>query len=113
MTTTYDLSQSEGRRQFLEDYWLNLAGFAYGQFMQAGRGALLLSGSNIDESEMLYIVYNQLIHYPDIYKVVNDYEPELQIVAIFTLPGVLALQTYKGEPAPPEVYRFANRRSRH
>jgi hypothetical protein len=111
--TLYELSLPEGRRQFLEDYWLNLAGFAYEQFMQVGRGALLLSGSNLDDSEVLYIGFNQLTNYPDISKAVNDYEPELQIVAIFTLPGILALQTYKGEPAPPEVFRFISRRNRH
>jgi hypothetical protein len=110
MARIYDMYVTEGRRQFLEDYWLNLAGFAYGQYLQLGRGALLLSGSNADESEMMYISHTQLSNYPDIKKVVGDYDPDMQIVAIIALPGVLALQTYKGEPSPPEIYRVQSRR---
>ncbi|GEM_PF-3318524 len=109
MPRIYDMSLAEGRRMFLDDYWLHLADFAYRQYLENGRGAVIISGSNMDENEMLYISLGQLAAYPDIAKAVQDYDPEAQIVVIIALPGILALQTYKGEPPPQNVVRVMER----
>jgi len=112
MLTTYDVSVPEGRRLYIEDFWLNFASFAYDQYVHLGRGAVLLSGTSLDENEMMYIAIEQLMNYPEIVKAVQEYDPETQIVVIMALPGILALQTYKGEPPPPSTYRAMNRRNR-
>ncbi len=112
MPRQYDMSISEGRRLFIDDYWLHFAAFAYGQYMLNGRGAVLVSGSTTDENEMMYVTLQQLAHYPDIAKGVQDYDPEAQIVVIIALPGILALQIHKGEPTPPNTFRVMSRRSK-
>ena len=112
MTRIYDMSLAEGRRLYLDDYWLHLADFAYRNYLENGPGAIIVSGSNIDEKELMYILLSQLTSYPDIAKAVQDYDPESQIVVIFALPGVLALQTYKGEPPPQYVMRAMARRQK-
>ncbi len=50
MISSYNMHKTEGRRLFLEHYWLHLAGFAYAQYLRKNRGALLVSGS-ADENE--------------------------------------------------------------
>ena len=112
MARIYDMSLAEGRRLYLDDYWLHLANFAYSQYLENGRGAIIVSGSNIDEHEMMYIMSGQLTAYADITKAVQEYDPESQIVVIIALPDILALQTYKGEPSPQNVMRVMMRRKK-
>jgi hypothetical protein len=106
---TYDLGIPDGRRSFISDYWLHFAGYAYGQYLENGRGAVLLSGSTMDENEMLFIPLSQLGNYPDIVNSVEKYNPEFQIVVVMALPGLLAVHAQKGDPSPPEAYRFVSR----
>lgn len=109
---TYDLALQGGRRSFIEDYWLHFAGFAYGKYMENGRGAVLMSGSSVDENEMMYVTQAQLANYADVSRNVEKYDPEYQVVVIMALPGLLAVQMQKGEPTPPEAYRFMSRRGK-
>jgi hypothetical protein len=108
----YDFGLPEGRRSFIEDYWLHFAAFAYQNYLESGRGAVLLSGSSADDHEMMFITQAQLAGYVDISHNVDVYDPEYQIVVIMALPGLLAVHTQKGDPVPPEAYKFMSRRAK-
>ena len=108
---TYDLNVQASRRYFLEDYWLPLSGYAYGQYLINGRGTILISNSS-DASELMYISQDVVSGYPEISKVVKEYDPETQIVAVFALAGVVPIEVYRGEPSPPSAYRASTRRKK-
>ena len=108
----YDLGTPDGRKSFISDYWLHFAGYAYGQYLENGPGAVLLSGSTVGENEMLYIPLSQLGNYPDIANSVDKYNPEYQIVVVMALPGLLSVHAQKGDPPPAEAYRFMSRRAK-
>jgi len=101
----------ESRRLFLEDYWLHLSGYAYGQYLRAGRGAILI-GNSPDASELSYITQEVVGSYPEINKAIQEYDPELQIVAVIPLSGTVMIDVYRAEPSPPGAYRALARRKK-
>lgn len=108
---TYDMYQKESRRHFLEDYWLHLAGFAYLQYTNQGRGAVLISNSS-DANELMYLSLDAVGGYPEIKKAMQEYDPELQIVTAVALAGIVAIDVFRGEPSPPNASRVLSRKKR-
>jgi len=108
---TYDMYQKESRRLFLQDYWLHLAGFAYLQYTNQGRGAVLISNSS-DANELMYLSLDAVGGYPEIKKAMQEYDPEQQIVTVVALAGVVAIDVFRGEPSPPNVSRVLSRKKR-
>jgi len=42
----------------------------------------------------------------------QEYDPELQLVTVVALAGVVAIDVFRGEPSPPSAYRVLSRRKR-
>jgi hypothetical protein len=114
-----DLDTPDAHVTFIRSQWRDFAAFAWGKYLKEGRGAVVVdlaksskSGESLqvpsyyvaDASERL----SRLGGWPneEIAEVVNNYDPEQDVVFIFLrLDGDVFQYNASDELTPPEAYR--------
>jgi len=105
--------------KYIEKYWEPLAAVAWKEYLDRGRGALIVDFTSDKSGDAVYSSLEELTKtplYDEGIQMVKDYDPRRQVVLIFLrLPD--SVSGYKGGIAewgtPPEIYeefkdRFAN-----
>lgn len=78
--------------QILSEGWDNFAVFAHANFLNAGRGVIVLdlplSAESLDELQMLYVVYDFENDKPDevVAKSIRNYEPSQEMIIQYVQP---------------------------
>ncbi|MBN1179900.1 MAG: hypothetical protein JXD18_11855 [Anaerolineae bacterium] len=84
----YDLLTQEGRNQFVSDIWEALAFFGYEQFLNHGRGAVLIRGNESGPEVPRYAPLSAGCEDEQLKKLLEAYDPAQEIVCQFNLTGM-------------------------
>lgn len=101
----YDMKTLEGRRAFVFDGWRELAGHAYGAYMQNGRGALVIAGDlgGPDMQRPKWLTPDTAAQLnEELAAAIAEYDPENEIVVMFELRDFAnAFARYEVDDCPP------------
>jgi hypothetical protein len=114
-----DLDTPDAHVTFIRSQWRDFAAFAWGKYLKEGRGAIvvdLIKASKSGESLQVPSYYvaeaserlSKLGGWPnpDIADVVNEYDPEQDVVFIFLrLDGDVFQYNASDELTPPQAYQ--------
>jgi hypothetical protein len=106
MNSRYDLTTPEGRRQFITHTWPGTAGIAYAGYKAYQRGAVVFAPDY--DYPMFVPLKGNNYGDPAIEKMVREYDPENEIVAIFFIydsPTLFERYRVPGVP-PPKAYQI-------
>ena len=85
----YDMTTSEGRRDFVGDNWDLLAYFAYEGYLEHGRGVVLIEGDENHLEDVRYIpldaLRGELLEIARLRQRVKDYNPDQEIICTFII----------------------------
>jgi hypothetical protein len=100
-------SQIDNQEDIIHYAWKYMAGWSYDKYMTYGRGAMVITAGAADDNneDVLKWVKSDLA-IPGLDTLIQDYDPETQIVVIFIekgLPPVFGIHQVDDFP-PPQAY---------
>jgi len=101
---SYNFRTQEGREKFIMDTWPGTAGLAYAGYRSHDRGAVVFEPGHNYPLFVPRITDFGLSNFPNpaIEKVVNSYDPEIEIVVIFfLLDSTVVFGTYHNATMQP------------